>query len=169
MKGVLSAIAPKRSNVPIRLSRKFMISSSSRRLYPIGGGTTSTWCGNFALTSCRHFSRSRRLTASLLLDVEQPYVLVLFSLSSVPLEPRRRVCGAAERGAVCTLNRSLLEDRFRQHRVDALGDVDDLGHVQVHGGAEQHVSIVARQALGLHHEVEHLARGHLGRDVEVLM
>src|ERR1700732_3012633 len=42
MKAVPSAIAPKRSNVPTRLSRKFIISSSSLRLYPVGGGTTST-------------------------------------------------------------------------------------------------------------------------------
>src|SRR5258705_1455510 len=137
-----------------------MISSSWRRLYPIGGGTTSTWWGNFALISCRHFSRSRRLTASLLLDVSSHMFLFCSDCQVYPRGPGDGLW-TSRRGAVCTLNRSLLEDRFRQHRVDALGDVDDLGHVQIHGGAEQHVSIVARQALCLHYEVEQLAGGHL--------
>src|SRR5713226_9192431 len=102
MKGVPSAIAPKRSNVPIRLSRKLMISSSSRRLYPIGGGTTSTWWGNFVLISCRHFSRSRRLTASLLLDVSSHsscFVLIVKRPFGI-----RREGGAAGRGRDCALN-----------------------------------------------------------------
>src|SRR5882672_5450950 len=165
MKGVPSAIAPKRSNVPIRLSRKFMISSSSRRLYPIGGGTTSTWCGNFALISCRHFSRSRWPTVLPPVRLERPYVLVLFFMSSVRSRAwggRAKRLNKQRKEALFAPLRSLLEDRFRQHRVDALRDVDDFGHVQIHGGAKQHQSIVARQALGLHHEVEHLAGGHLG-------
>ena len=64
---------------------------------------------------------------------------------------------------------SPLEDRFRQHGVDALGAVDNLGHVQVHGGAEQHQHIVARQALGGDDEIEHFAGGDLGGLVEVLV
>jgi len=53
--------------------------------------------------------------------------------------------------------------------VDAFGAIDHLGHVQVHGGAAQHVGVVARDTLGGGDEVDHLADRDFCRLVEVLV
>src|SRR5262249_49648089 len=93
-------------------------------------------------------------------------------LAGLPADERRAVLtDTAERtyGLYPTLPLRR-ENRFRDHAVDALGAVHDLGHVIVDGHARDHVSLLAaevREALG--DEIDGLAHRDLHRLFQVLM